>query len=50
MTHYCGRAPALLYLPPNQLETPLLALLALSSTFLSNSSTFLRVASLASFA
>lgn len=40
----------LLYFPPNQLETPLLALLAPSSTFLSNSSTFFRVVAFASFA
>lgn len=39
-----------LYFPPNQLETPDLASLALASTFLSNSSTFFSACSLVSFA
>lgn len=39
-----------LYFPPNQLEMPLLAWLAFSSTFLSNLSISWMVALLASFA
>lgn len=38
------------YFPPNQLETPDLASLALASTFLSNSSTFFKADSLVSLA
>lgn len=38
------------YFPPNQLETPVLAWLAFSSTFLSNLSISWMVAALASFA
>lgn len=41
---------SLLYLPPNQLEMPVLAWLAFSSTFLSNLSISWMVALFASFA
>lgn len=47
----CRRSnPEPIYFPPNQLETPLLAWLAFSSTFLSNLSISWMVALLASFA